>query len=189
METPPSFCVSCIDFRFDALTAEYFESTGRGYNFFLSTAAGGALSLGSAICSLSYKSPEIMQLFKENLLTNLRVALTLQPITEVVLMNHQDCGAFKAFLPYVGYPEQLGYDNVRELEIQAEVLTFAHTFIREQFPDMRVLINLIDVNGAVAEYNINQKVWTLLYEGKGRPMHRLKEGLWFGMKPGDMTQL
>lgn len=185
----PMFCVSCIDYRFDILTAEYFKSIGRGFDFFSSTTAGGALALGSAICSLSYKSPEVMELFKETLVTNLRVALTLQPVTEVILMNHQDCGAFKAFLPYVGYPESLGQDNVRELEIQADILTLAHTYIRELFPDLLVQITLIDVNGAVAEYNINQKVWTLVFEGSGRASHQLKEGLWFGMKPGDMTQL
>jgi carbonic anhydrase len=130
-----------------------------------------------------------MDLFKENLVTNLRVALTLQPITEVILMNHQDCGAFKAFLPYVGYPQDLGHDNAREIEVQAEILTLAHAYIREQFPNMLVRINLIDINGAVAEYNINQKVWTLVYAGKGRDLHQLKQGLWYGMKRGDMTQL
>lgn len=208
MATPPLFCVACIDFRFDAMTAEFFKAIGREYDFFLSTAAGGALALGHATCSLAYTSQNIMELFQQNLVTNLKVALTLQPIQELFLMNHQDCGAFKAFLPYSGYPNVMGADNHRELEIQGEVLALAHTFMKKTFPYQLIRLTLIDLNGSVSEYNINAKTWTLIHEGRyhrpgnpgdpdnpGEPdpdapeAHFRDRALWAGMQVGDITYL
>jgi hypothetical protein len=128
-----------------------------------------------------------MDLFQQSLVTNLKVALTLQPIEEVFLMNHQDCGAFKAFLPYSGYPSQPGDDNVRELELQGGVLTLAHALMQKTFPDKLIKLTLIDLSGSVAQYNIADMTWTLLHKGRyeGNNVH----ALWYGMNVGDITTL
>jgi hypothetical protein len=128
-----------------------------------------------------------MDLFQQSLVTNLKVALTLQPIEELFLMNHQDCGAFKAFLPYSGYPSKPGDDNVRELEIQGGVLTLAHAFIQKTFPDKLIRLTLIDLAGSVAQYNIADMTWTLLH--KGRYDGQNENALWYGMNVGDVTTL
>ena len=50
------FNIFCIDKRFDALTTEYFQSVGFGYNYYLGTTAGSGLCFGygqycSEICN------------------------------------------------------------------------------------------------------------------------------------------
>jgi hypothetical protein len=42
----PIFSVFCIDYRFDAMVARFYEETGKQYNYFACTVAGGALALG-----------------------------------------------------------------------------------------------------------------------------------------------
>jgi hypothetical protein len=187
MSAPPVFCVACIDFRFDAMTAEFFKATGREYDFFLSTAAGGALALSSgAMRTATYQATDVLELLKASLTTNLDIALTLQPIRDVFLMNHQDCGAMKAFLECSGYPPYLGENNVRELEVQGEVLALAYSEVSERYPYKRIIPTLIDINGSVARYNINENSWTILHvgtrigEGSNDP-----RGLWFGLQQGE----
>ena len=45
-QKPPIYSIFCIDYRFDAMVATFYENTGNEFNYFASTAAGGALSLG-----------------------------------------------------------------------------------------------------------------------------------------------
>jgi len=187
MSTPPLFCVACIDFRFDAMTAEFFKAVGREYDFFLSTAAGGALALSSgAMLTATYQSSNVLELLKASLTTNLDIALTLQPIRDLFLMNHQDCGAMKAFLECSGYPNYLGDNNKRELEIQGEVLTYANQEVAARYPYKRIFLTLIDINGSVAQYNIAENSWTILHVGAGMHGSLDPRGLWFGLQQGEI---
>jgi len=42
----PVFSIFCIDYRFDALVAKFYQDIGKEYNYFACTSAGGCLSLG-----------------------------------------------------------------------------------------------------------------------------------------------
>jgi carbonic anhydrase len=187
MSVPPVFCVACIDYRFDAMTAEFFKAVGREYDFFLSTAAGGALALSSgAMLTATYQSSNVLELLKASLTTNLDIALTLQPIRDLFLMNHQDCGAMKAFLECSGYPNYLGENNKRELEVQGEVLAHAYQEVAARYPYKRIFLTLIDINGSVAQYNIEENSWTILHVGTrvGEGANDSR-GLWFGLQQGE----
>ena len=114
MEIPqnPLFCVCCIDKRFDALTTDYFESTEYKLNYYLGTTAGSGLPLGykqycteiyDCNCDLSTCTPcnplnPDMELLERSLIRNIEIAQTLDSIPEIYIINHQDCGAIKAFL-------------------------------------------------------------------------------------------
>jgi len=182
MSAPPLFCVACIDYRFDALTNTFFKNVGREMDFFLSTTAGGPLALGCASSPLSHPSSDVLQLFQQSLVTNLDVALTLQPIKDIYLMNHQDCGAMKHFLACSGYPKSLGENNRREIQIHSEVLSLAHQFLRPIYPDKQIKLGLIDINGAVAEYSPNSGTWTVVHLGESDS----DLGLWYNMAVGDL---
>jgi hypothetical protein len=180
--TPPIFSIFCIDFRYDNLTAEFFQKTGLLNSYFASTAAGGALSLGykcscSRLCKKDKCTPSNydMTLLRKNLVKNLEIALTLQPIEEIYLLNHQDCGAIKAFLGCSGYPTTLGDNNAKEIKINQDILQYAKNFILRRFKNKAILLGLIDINGTVAEYNTTTKKWTVIFKGDGtNPL-----GLWF----------
>jgi len=178
----PIFSIFCIDFRYDNLTANFFQGIGLINSYFAATAAGAALPLGykcscSDICKKGKCNPcnKDMILLKKNLVKNLQIALTLQPIQKLYLLNHQDCGAIKAFLGCSGYPTTLGANNPKEIQINQDILTYAQKYMLKKFPGKTVTLGLIDINGTVAEYNIITKKWTKVFTGAGiNPL-----GLWF----------
>ena len=178
----PIFSIFCIDFRYDNLTANFFQGIGLVNSYFAATAAGAALPLGykcscSDICKKGNCNPsnEDMTLLRENLVKNLQIALTLQPIEKVYLLNHQDCGAIKAFLGCSGYPSTLGSNNSKEIKINQDILKYAKKYMEQKFPGKTITLGLIDINGTVAEYNIITKKWTKVFTGAGtNPL-----GLWF----------
>ena len=118
------FNVFCIDKRFDFLSSEYFRANGFSNNYYLGTTAGAGLCLGysqycSEICNCNCNISNQdkngcdplntdMLLLKESLTKNIDISLSLDSIKEIYLLNHQDCGAIKAYLGCSGYPEIMG---------------------------------------------------------------------------------
>lgn len=70
-------------------------------------------------------------MLREGLLTNLAIAQQLSEIGTIYIINHQDCGAFKTFLPKSGYPSKLGRDNNAEKEIHLRALLIAKEKLRK----------------------------------------------------------
>lgn len=184
MAAVPIFSIFCIDFRYDKLTSDYFQGVGLLNLYFAATAAGAALPIGyrCSCCKLCPKgscnpSNADMDLLRDSLVKNLQIALTLQPITNVYLLNHQDCGAIKAFLGCSGYPNTLGGNNPKEIEINAGILTYAQKYMLKLFPTKTFRLGLIDINGTVADYNPITQTWTKVYTGTGKnPL-----GLWYNL--------
>jgi hypothetical protein len=191
-----NFNVCCIDKRFDELTTDYFKAVGFASNYYLGTTAGGCLSLSytkycSEICNckcnfvtdiqdenqLCNPFNLDMELLKKSLVKNIEISLTLDTISEIYLLNHQDCGAIKAYLSCSGYPQNLGENNQLEIKIQTELLLFAKSYLQKNFPDIKVRLGLIDVNGSVADFDEKYLSWYLVYRGPGvDPL-----GLWYGL--------
>lgn len=176
------FNIFCIDKRFDALTTEYFQYVGFIDNYYLGTTAGSGLVLGyqqycSEICNCNCVHDNNMPscdpfnadiaLLKDSLIKNIEIALTLDDIKEIYLLNHQNCGAIKAFLSCSGYPATLGGDNQLEIKINTDLLLFAKDYINKRFPGINVRLGLIDTNGSVADFNEKYYSWNLIYRGFG----------------------
>ena len=189
MSVPPIFSIFCIDYRYDALNTQYFKDLGIEFNYYMSTTAGAALALGyesycDKICnnkcnkSCNPSNPD-MKLLKDGLKKNLQIALSLSPITQVYLMNHQDCGAFKAFLACSGYPKTLGANNEKEIKINTCLMIYARNYIQKKFPNIKkITLGLIDVNGSVGNLNTKTMKWEVTFIGVGvNPL-----GLWYGKK-------
>jgi hypothetical protein len=185
----PSFCVSCIDFRFTSFNNPIFNAIGRDY--FDCSTAGAALANGySEYCNKSCGGrgcdPEnsMMNVLKNSVNDNLRIARTLRPITEIFFLNHQDCGAVKAFLACSGHPA-LGENNAKEIRIHTKLLRYARKNMlswakNDSFPQTEIILGLVDINGSVAKYNINRKIWIVTFVGEGTD----SRGLWYGMTVG-----
>jgi hypothetical protein len=192
----PIFTSYCIDYRYDSLSSDFLKAIGYANSYFLATNAGAALPLGykkscrnicctdnDKKCSKKKCCPgdDLMTDLRNSFTTNLRIALTLRPINTVYLLNHQDCGAIRAFLPCSGYPASGEEDKNKEICINAKILTAAHEFVKKKFGNMRVILGLIDVNGTVADYDLKTKKWVIIYVGPGQNT----DGLWFGFAQGE----
>lgn len=181
----PTFSIFCIDYRYDDLTSNFFQSIGLRNSYFAATTAGGALSLGyNCSCSKgSCKKDDCkpnqrkdMELLRDALVKNLDIALSLKPkLKQINLLNHQDCGAMKAFLGCSGYPTQCGDNNPNEIEINERVLTCANSYLTKKYSGKNIKLKLIDVNGSVAEYDTTTKKWKLVHTGPGKS----SKGLWY----------
>lgn len=211
---PPIFTCYCIDFRYDALSSEFLKAIGYGNSYFLATNAGAALPLGykgfckneccsggckcdgkcddkhkkhkksKSYCKSCPKNPSLDTL-KESFTTNLLIALTLQPINTVYLLNHQDCGAIRAFLPCSGYPASGESMIHKEICINAKLLTYSKEYVQKEFENMQVVLGLIDSNGSVADYDPMTKKWVIIYVGTGKN----KDALWYGRKKGEIISI
>ena len=106
-----------------------------------------------------------MTLLRKSLVKNLEIALTLNTIEKIFLLNHQDCGAIKAYIGCSGYPATLGDNNSKEIEINQNILTYAKKYMSKKFKGKNIILGLIDINGTVAEYNTSTKKWTKVFTG------------------------
>jgi hypothetical protein len=105
---------------------------------------------------------------------NLEIALTLEPIRKVYLVNHQDCGAIKAYLKNSRYPSKLGDNNDKEIKIHEHILRDAKKYMSSRFKDITCLLELIDINGTVARFSTKNNKWRLVHKGDGTN----KKALW-----------
>jgi hypothetical protein len=119
-----------------------------------------------------------MKLLKKNIIKNIEIALTLDNIQDIYLLNHQDCGAIKAYLNYSGYPTSLGDNNRLEIEINTKLLLYAKEYIEKKFKNIgNIRLGVIDINGNVADYDIRYCTWNLIYRGPGNDV----KALWYGL--------
>jgi hypothetical protein len=184
----PIFTSYCIDYRYDALSSEFLSQIGYANSYYLATNAGAALPLGYKYCEHESRKKhckrkccpgeESMDTLKKSLTTNLEIALTLRPITTVYLLNHQDCGAIRAFLPCSGYPASGEQNRNKEICINAGILTYAKKYVHKKFKNItEIILGLIDSNGSVADYDTKTKKWTVVFVGSGTNV----DALWFSL--------
>ena len=176
--------VSCIDYRYDALVCVYLNKQGLNANYYNCATAGAGLPLGYSksckeLCGCKGCKPCNSQVktLRESLNVNISISIGLSGIKTIYVINHQDCGAFKVFLGCSGYPETLGSDNQKEIDINAQVLTNSKNYLTCKNKGMNVRLGVVDMNGSVADYNPETKSWVLQYTGAGTD----PKGLWYGM--------
>lgn len=174
--------ISCIDFRYDELVCNYFTQIGLDACYYNSTTAGAGLPLGyynsckQLCCAKGCKPCNCdIQTLKKSLDLNLTISRSLSDIKCVYVLNHQDCGAFKAFIGCSGYPDTLGEDNAKEIKINENVLNNAKKYLLKNNKDICVRLGVIDTNDSVADYDPCTKKWTLQYQGTGTD----PKGLWY----------
>lgn len=200
---PPIFVTYCIDYRFNALTAEFLDEIGYEKSYYVCSSAGAALSLGyEKSCENIKKNDcrcdnrnhqntdccpgfESLKVLKKSFVTNLQIALTLKPINTIYLINHQDCGAIRAFLPCSGYPKVEQDKKNKEICINAKILTYANEYVKRKFENFQVILGLIDSNGSVADYDTVTKKWVIIYVGT----QNNNTALWYGYNVGDVVTI
>lgn len=109
---------TCIDFRFRKALNDFIENELNLHSVDMKTDGGG-------IKKIVEEGP-----IREWLFANYQIAFDLHGVERVILINHQDCGAYggsKAF-------KDLG-DEINSQEIQ---LRHAVSVIRAKFPDKHI---------------------------------------------------
>lgn len=91
-----------------------------------------------------------MKILKESIIKNIDISLSLDDIKTIYMINHQDCGAIKAYLECSGYPKTLGENNKKDIKVNTQLLMIAEKYIKCKYPNIKQKLGLIDINGTVA---------------------------------------
>jgi carbonic anhydrase len=125
--------LSCIDFRF--LTAErYFLAERNLWGNYDWTALAGA-----SLAVTGFPHPADAEAFWDQLDLSHR----LHNIEKVIILDHQDCGAYAAMID-----PNLSKDPQRELEVHKNYLNQAYWSIRDRYPQLKVELYLATLNQA-----------------------------------------
>lgn len=111
--------VSCIDFRFQKYIRNWLDKNLAEKTFDYVAFAGGSKEL-------------------DIILTQLKISVDLHTINQVILMNHEECGAYGA--------ESTPENHARDLKKAKET-------ILEKYPHLEVQTYYLHLNGTFEEVN------------------------------------
>jgi len=126
--------LSCIDFRF-LETERYFLSLQHLSNQYDWTALAGA---SLALSGFPHTAEA------EAFWDQLELSHKLHHITKVIVLDHQDCGAYASKID----PE-LSSDQEREQQVHGDYLNRAYWEIRKRYPDIKVELYFVTLNAEV----------------------------------------
>ncbi|MBE9191271.1 carbonic anhydrase [Gloeocapsopsis crepidinum LEGE 06123] len=126
--------LSCIDFRF-LETERYFLSLQHLSNQYDWTALAGA---SLALSGFPHTAEA------EAFWDQLELSHNLHHITKVIVLDHQDCGAYARKIDL-----ELSNDREREQQVHADYLNRAYWEIRKRYPDINIELYFVTLNAEV----------------------------------------
>lgn len=166
--------IACIDKRFDSMISSYYDSINLSKDYYMITAAGSSLPLSYSKISkehkcYSYDNSVKNTLLRDGQLTNFTISQQLSNIVQLDILDHQDCGAFRVFLPCVSTSTK-----EEELEAHKKSLDYAEKKIKSHNPKFtgKIKKKLIDLNGTVGELQ-DDGSWIVVFQGQGNVQNGL----------------
>lgn len=148
--------LSCIDFRFLASERYFLALQNLGNQYDWTALAGASLALSGF--------PRTVD--TEAFWDQLDLSYQLHGIKKVIILDHQDCGAYASKVD----PE-LSKDPERELQVHTDFLNQAFWAIRERYPDLNIELYFVRLNAEV------KSVIPVAQNPKTPPVaHSLKQG-------------
>ncbi|OGY89378.1 MAG: hypothetical protein A2677_00600 [Candidatus Komeilibacteria bacterium RIFCSPHIGHO2_01_FULL_52_14] len=129
-----SAAISCIDFRFLDADRQFIHSLTEGnFDHIKIAGAGKILLAGSPLRG------EITNTIRN-------VCVKLHGITELIVLNHWDCGAYGSSKSFSS-PQEEEERHIRDL---TEVRSFLHS----EFPSLAIIVGYSTVTGGQLEYRL-----------------------------------
>jgi len=132
--TTDALLLSCMDYRLVDATERYMAKRGMRNKYDHVVLAGAALG------AITDQYPDWNKTFWEHL----DIAIQLHQIHQVIVMDHRDCGAFKAILG-----EDLAPNPAKEKDVHATQLKALGGAVRKKYPKMDVELLLMSLDGKV----------------------------------------
>lgn len=126
--------LSCMDYRLVDATERYMAGRGMRNKYDHIVLAGAALG------AITDKYPDWNKTFWEHL----DIAIQLHQIHQVIVMDHRDCGAYKAILG-----EDLASNPAKEKAVHAKQLKALRSAVTKKYPRMDVELLLMALDGRV----------------------------------------
>jgi hypothetical protein len=126
--------LSCIDFRFLDFESNFLKSIKLDHQYDLLTLAGASLAL------TNFPSEADTQTFWEQL----DLSVKLHKIEKVLILDHQDCGAYATKID-----AKLSDNPKQEIKVHSQYLKQAYWSIKERYPNLEVELYFVKLNGEV----------------------------------------
>ena len=123
--------LSCIDFRFLTAEQSFLKSKNLTDKYDLTALAGASL----ALTGFPHKSDA------EAFWDQLDISYRLHHINKVIIIDHQDCGAYAMMID-----PNLSKDTERELQVHTDYLNQAYSSICDRYPDLKVELYFATLN-------------------------------------------
>lgn len=131
--------LSCMDFRMIDHVANFLAKRGLQGKYDLVTIAGAAIGV------MNEAKPAWGELFWEHV----DLARDLHGIRRIIVIDHRDCGACKAFVS-----GDCADDRQGELEIHAKWLRDLMAKVKRRTPELEVELFLMDLDGTALEIGV-----------------------------------
>lgn len=118
--TCKALILHCIDFRFGKAIKKYLEEQGLLGDIDIVSVAGAAKNL------VSPNSPSDT----EFILRQIEISKKLHNITELILMNHTDCGAYGGHKAFASHDE--------EVQKHQDDMQAARELVQTKYPDLEI---------------------------------------------------
>jgi carbonic anhydrase len=128
--------LSCMDFRFINDKINFLNNMGYKDDYDKFVLAGSSLGYNQS------EFPEWGKSFDKHI----ELAIDLHNITEIIVLDHMDCGAYKIL-----YDNQ-SMSNEEEYKLHQKNLNLCKNLIRKKFPSLKVTILLINIDGTFSEF-------------------------------------
>lgn len=120
--------ISCSDFRFIDIAHAFLQPHKNNYDQVVIPGASGAIQMGN---------------WEENLLEQIEILVELHGQNTVYIMDHQDCGLYKAV-----YGKE--YDK-NMLGLHQKNLLLLRSYILQVYPDMNIFMFLFLLDGTILQ--------------------------------------
>jgi carbonic anhydrase len=131
--TARALVLNCMDFRLIDDLTRYFDQAGYNNNYDDFILAGASLGFNQT------KFPQ----WRETFLKHVELAETLHHISELIIVDHMQCGAYKYFYDQPNLPE------AKEKELHVKNLNEMERTIKQLFPQLKVKKLLMNLDGSV----------------------------------------
>ncbi|MEI8396896.1 MAG: carbonic anhydrase [Rhodospirillaceae bacterium] len=129
--------LTCMDYRLVDETVKYLDGLDHMQGEYDHIVLAGA-SLGV----VTDKFPAWAQTFWDHV----KIAIDLHHVKEVIVLDHRDCGAYKLV-----YGKDLAKEPADETSIHSENLKKISKLIHEKYPDVKVKLGLMALDGKVQQ--------------------------------------
>jgi|688.fasta_scaffold12617_12 carbonic anhydrase len=123
--------LTCMDFRLIDDVVKYLDKNGYNNNYDEYILAGASLGYNQN----TY--PDWSLTFQEHI----DLALKLHHIKEIILIDHENCGAYKLLIS--------NYESSKELEYHKFNLALAKNTLQQKYPNLKITTLFMKLNGEV----------------------------------------
>ena len=125
--------ITCMDFRLIDDAVLFFNSIGLNNNYDEFVLAGASLGYNQTVYSA----------WTETFDKHIELAEQLHDITEVIVIDHMQCGAYKIFynLPSISRPDEIALHNENFIKFKQK--------INQKYPQLTVITYLMDLDGSI----------------------------------------